>query len=120
MSDSQAVARGFAERLKLALTRNGIPDERGRAARVARHIEISHVSVKKWLDGQGLPDLKHQVALAQWLKVSFNWLSAGQGNMEILDVTNEELALISIYRRMDGRGKQTIRNVADAQAQYHA
>jgi len=120
MSDSQQVASGFADRLKTALERSGFPDERGRAAIVARKTKASHVAVKKWLDGQGLPDMKHQIVLAQWLNVSINWLSTGQGNMEVINMDSETMALAKMIQRMDSRGRQMMRTVAETQMPYAA
>lgn len=119
MSDS-VVYSGFAARLKIALDRAGIPDERGRAARISRQLKTSHVAVKKWLDGQGVPDIKHQIMLAQWLNVSFNWLSAGQGDIEVLSLSHEERVQLDAFRKLDARGKQMVRSVTETAMQYAA
>lgn len=120
MSDSQQVASGFADRLKIALERNGFPDERGRAAIIARKVKAIHVAVKKWLDGQGLPDMKYQIVLAQWLNVSINWLSTWLGNMEVINMDSETMALFKLVQKMDQRGKQMMRSVAESQMHYSA
>ena len=118
MSASQQVATAFAERLDQALTRRGFPAERGRAARVEREIGVSHVAVKKWLDGAGLPDQKHMIMLAIWLRVSFDWLATGQGRMDVMTLQDKEIALIDQFRKLDQRGQQLIMTVAEQQVVY--
>jgi transcriptional regulator with XRE-family HTH domain len=112
------VQNAFAGRLKMALEKNGVRLERGTAARIQREIGVSHVAVKKWLDGQGLPSQKRMMTLARWLNVSYEWLSSGQGKMQPLNLQDEEETLIHYYRKSDHRGRLELQDFAARQAAY--
>lgn len=46
----------FARWLDQALTENGVPNERGRAIKVAKRYDVSPQMAGKWLRGESLPD----------------------------------------------------------------
>jgi transcriptional regulator with XRE-family HTH domain len=71
------VLQDFAERLNVVCGDRGIA-ESNRARHLARVIGITPKGASKWLNGFGMPEVAHAVALANYLGVDFNWLIAGQ------------------------------------------
>lgn len=77
------VRKGFSERLNEALTALDWP-QRGRAAKIQKLLpnNISLVSIRKWLVGEGYPATERIALLAQMANVSANWLLTGATTSE--------------------------------------
>ncbi|HIC8801239.1 LexA family protein [Aeromonas sp. YN13HZO-058] len=87
MARYEADKMAFAERLNLALDELGWP-QRGRIAMLKRTLreDLSEISVRKWLRGEGLPEVKRLGELARITGKSVQWLltgtDTGEGNVE--------------------------------------
>jgi len=73
---------GFAERLKLALTRNPKPIDSSAELAVQFNLRhpgspVSQQATHKWLTGQARPTQDKISTLAEWLGVSAHWLRYG-------------------------------------------
>lgn len=55
--DKLAVRQEFADWFNDALTHAGVVEDRGRAPAVARRYGVSAPAARKWLQGEGLPDM---------------------------------------------------------------
>lgn len=75
--------KGFSERLNQALTAIGIP-ERGRAERIRERLPgtISPIAIRKWLVGEGYPDMERLAMMAKMARVSIDWLITGTTSSE--------------------------------------
>ncbi len=68
----------FAERLKEIADAKGLK-QRGRQSALAKLLDITQPAVKKWFDGDSLPELEHMIRLATWAGVCVEWLCTGRG-----------------------------------------
>ena len=109
-------AARFAERLQHACEQAGIPDERGRFAKIERMAEVSHTAVRKWFNGEQIPSNERCILLARRLRVNASWLYSGQGDMRESNLNSDEWLLIKRYRCADQRGRYMISQVADLQS----
>lgn len=93
MNNSDDAKVAFAKRLNTILDSKGYTP-RGRAQRLKREagFGISDRAINKWLKAEALPDHHNIEALAKFLHVNFNWLAAGQGEMQ----TNPQKELAQI------------------------
>lgn len=69
----------FAERLLEICPDLQVPFGRGREAALARVSGLSPNAVRKWLHGEGMPELDRAILLANKAKVSVLWLLQGIG-----------------------------------------
>lgn len=109
-------AARFAERLQQACEQAGIPDERGRIAKIGRLAGVTHTAVRKWFNGEQIPSTERCIILAKKLRVNACWLYSGQGDIRENDLSSEEWQLIKRYRRADQRGRHMIYQIADLQS----
>jgi transcriptional regulator with XRE-family HTH domain len=72
----------FADRLKQMCADKDLR-EHGRQAALARLLKISQPAVKKWFDGEALPEMEKLVDLAIWGGVAIEWLVTGRGAKRI-------------------------------------
>lgn len=78
----------FASRLSEACDGVSIvPKERGRARYIAKLMQVSSESARKWLAGESLPSMAHAVQLAFHLDVYVEWLLTGRGPKRIATIT---------------------------------
>ena len=75
------IRMSFANRLDLALDHAGIVGGRQRKKAVATMFGVSREAVRKWLEGESLPDTKRIIEIARRLGVSAEWLLTGDGDM---------------------------------------
>lgn len=111
------VAETFSDRLNEALLRAGIPDDRSRRSRMAAMFQVSTESVRKWLEGDSIPDTKRLPEIAKTLGVFGEWLLTGQGPMHPADtvrepggqyVATDEEELLDAYRQLDNSSRQLL------------
>lgn len=83
MKDSESAKEAFAARIHEVLNEMQF-SERGRAQRIKREggFDVSDRAINKWLNGESMPDHHNIEALAKYLNVNFNWLAAGQGEIQ--------------------------------------
>jgi len=76
--DNQHSPQEFSERLNLALDQLGWP-RHGRIANLARAMsdDLASTSVRRWLTGKGLPEVKRLGELAKITQKSVQWLLTG-------------------------------------------
>lgn len=72
----------FSERL-IEICSNKKLRPHGRQAALARLLKITQPAVKKWFDGDSLPDTDKIIELAIWGGVCFEWLLTGRGPKRI-------------------------------------
>jgi transcriptional regulator with XRE-family HTH domain len=51
----------------------------GRQTALARTFHVGPKAARKWLIGEGYPELDLAISIAKWANASFNWLMTGQG-----------------------------------------
>lgn len=87
MARYEADKLAFAKRLNLGLGEAGIP-ERGRAAELQRRLQShpqnqdtpSLTAIRKWLDGDSLPEVKRLGTLSDIIGKSVTWMLTGKDN----------------------------------------
>lgn len=77
MSESEAKQQ-FAQRLHEVCSDKGLP-ERGRQTALAKQFHVTPNAARKWLLGQGLPELEVAIEIATWGGVNLEWLLTGRG-----------------------------------------
>ena len=78
---ADSVEMGFASRLDRALSHYGIKQDRFRRSTVAKLFGVSIESVRKWLEGESLPQQKRTMQIAEKLGVRAQWLLTGEEPM---------------------------------------
>ncbi len=80
-------------------------ESRGKTARqIAEEINISHVSISRYLNGRREPDLKYVLLLAQYFNVSIDWLLGFSGDkFEVLPPVIQEFATLYSLASPDDR-----------------
>ena len=78
MEDSAQLLAAFAARLNEVCDDMDLP-KRGRQVALAAQFKVTNKAARKWLLGLGYPELATAVQLANWGKVSVNWLLQGLG-----------------------------------------
>lgn len=72
------VTAAFAARLAQLCDEKGLPI-RGRQTLLGKAMNVTPNAARKWLLGDGLPELDMAVQLAQWGEVNVLWLLQGSG-----------------------------------------
>lgn len=85
--------KAFSERMHIACDRMGLPSERGRIAGLAQRFKVTPNAARKWLLGEGMPELALAVEIAKQAKVQVQWLLQGCGQMELVHSDNEAITL---------------------------
>lgn len=57
----------------------GLPRERGRQTELAKQFGFSPNAARKWLNGDGMPELENALRIANWAEVTIVWLLQGLG-----------------------------------------
>lgn len=85
MADSDI--NSFHDRFLLALEHANLsPQDRGALSSIARLLDVSHQTVRKWLNGDLIP-MRRINEIGKQLKVNPTWLLTGQGNINPLSTT---------------------------------
>jgi len=69
----------FAQRLNQLCTEKGITPSRGRQTELAEMFGVSPNAARKWLLGEGMPQLEMATRIAHWAGVNVVWLLQGDG-----------------------------------------
>ncbi len=73
--------QAFAARLNEALDDIKFPAKgRGRQQALADQMQVSQKGARKWLEGEAMPEQIRMEAMADWLRVNFEWLAKGTGD----------------------------------------
>ncbi|WP_186057736.1 hypothetical protein [Burkholderia gladioli] len=71
--------QAFSDRLNLVLDEEGYPPKgSGRHNRLAKDWGLTAKGVRKWVEGEGVPETLRQVEMAKRYGVSFEWLATGR------------------------------------------
>lgn len=71
--------QAFSARLNLVLDEEGLPPKgRGRQNKLASDWDLSQKGVRKWLEGEGIPETTRLIEMAKRYRVSFEWLATGR------------------------------------------
>lgn len=108
----------FAERLVEICTENKLRPH-GRQAALARMLKITQPAVKKWFDGESIPDTEKIIELATWAGVCFEWLMTGRGPKRIDELypTKAIAHVAEIMQAMEPQQQYLVARLADQVAQ---
>lgn len=73
-----AKTNGFVARLREVCNDMQLP-EHGRQTMLAKRFGVTQGATKKWLNGEGFPNMDKIVAICEWADVNVNWLVMGTG-----------------------------------------
>lgn len=121
----------FAERLRAAMLRAGYE---ARPSVLEREFNLRHWGkpmtlhgVRRWLQGEVIPDYKKLQTLAEWLKVSVTELAEGkaleaksQSDSWVRGLTYQDRELFELFLRLPVEKRRTVREVVLAFAQADA
>ena len=121
----------FAERLRDAMTRAG---HAARPSVLEREFNLRHWGkpmtlhgVRRWLQGEVIPDYKKLQTLAEWLKVSVAELAEGkaleaksQSDSWVRGLTYQDRELFELFLRLPVEKRRTVREVVLALTQADA
>lgn len=77
---NKRVLSTFSARLVECCIDLGLKQERGRTSELARMFNVTPNAAKKWLTGDGMPELSKAVEIANRAGVSVIWLLQGAGS----------------------------------------
>jgi len=89
----------FATRLNEICSDLGLPAERGRQTALAKQFGVSPTAARKWLLGDGLPEMEMAIRIAKWADVNFEWLMTGRGPKSGDKLPTRALVVDEIMRR---------------------
>lgn len=90
---TDAVRNAFAQRLHEICDDLKLPAERGRQTALAKLVGLTPNAARKWLQGDGLPEMAQAVKLAAMANVSVVWLLQGSGPKRDTPVDTKALIL---------------------------
>lgn len=119
----------FADRLKLAMARKGIPES---PQALATFLGLNRQTCHKWLTGEAIPETTLMFKIAQRFGVDVMWLAHGTGEMlqRSEKLTDSEAAVVGLCRELEeterkrwvafGRGLQKAAPAAQPQRRVFA
>lgn len=105
MTDNEA----FSLRLNQMLDDLDIP-KRGRLVLLAKRYGVTHPSARKWLVGEGYPDIVKLIDLAKWGKTTVDWLLTGRGlrHLEFAESSETVNKTLQLLKKADPQQLKTI------------
>ncbi len=94
-----AIKLEFAARLQELCTEKEVP-VRGRQRQLATLFGVVPNAARKWLVGEGLPNLDQVIAIAKWGQVNVEWLLSGRGPRRGNLVPMDAVVLDEMFRSM--------------------
>lgn len=83
-TDTAEALAAFSSRLNELLdARDFPPKQRGRQVALAKVVGLSQKGVRKWLEGEGMPELVRIIELAVKFQCHVEWLAAGRGPRDL-------------------------------------
>ena len=87
----------------------GLPPVRGRQTRLAEIFKVTPNAARKWLQGEGMPELDLSVAIADWASININWLLQGAGPKRGDKIDTKALVLNEAIESLpDDRRRQVV------------
>lgn len=104
----------FAERLIEICTEKNLRAH-GRQAALGRLLKVTQPGVKKWFDGESIPDTEKVIELATWGGVCFEWLMTGRGPKRIDELypTKAIAHVAEIMQAMEPEQQYLVARLAD-------
>jgi transcriptional regulator with XRE-family HTH domain len=92
----------FARRLNLVCDEKKLPPEegRGRQPALAKIFGVNAKAARKWLKGEGFPELEMVIRICNWADVNIDWLLRGKGPKRGVAVETRLLALGEMLERL--------------------
>lgn len=114
LSPMKDVRLAFSERLIEICTEKNLRPH-GRQAALARLLKITQPAVKKWFDGESIPDTDKVIELAVWGGVCFEWLMTGRGPKRIDELypTKAIAHVAEIMQAMEPEQQHLVARLAD-------
>jgi transcriptional regulator with XRE-family HTH domain len=100
--------KAFARRLREICEDMGLPSERGLQTRLAREFKVSPNAARKWLLGEGMPELDLAIEIANWANVSVLWLLQGTGPKRGNTVETKSLVLDEVFAQLPGEDEMQV------------
>ena len=101
----------FARRLNDALDRIDFPAKgKGRQLALAKALGVTQKGARKWLEGEGMPEISRISLLAKFANVPFEWLATGRGPTTITaaPVSAAHAALLSRFDLLSDTNKKLV------------
>ncbi|WP_186061020.1 helix-turn-helix domain-containing protein [Burkholderia gladioli] len=113
--------QAFADRLNLVLDEEGYPPKgSGRQNKLAKDWGLSQKGVRKWLEGEGVPETTRLIEMAKRYGVSFEWLATGRDHSSLGASRNVVRAspqtLPAESESLSGDALELVRAIAEADA----
>jgi hypothetical protein len=105
---SPSVQSEFAARLHELCDDMGLPRERGRQTALGKLFHVTPNAARKWLLGEGMPELSLAVDIANWAGVNINWLLQGAGPKRGEAVDDKAIALQATIERLPSSDGQQV------------
>ena len=76
--------RAFSDRLNQLLDARGFAAKgKGRQVELAKRYDLTQKGVRKWVEGEGLPETARMMQIARDLQCNFQWLAQGTGPRDV-------------------------------------
>jgi transcriptional regulator with XRE-family HTH domain len=101
------------EKLSFAKRLNEVCDDKkmpvhGRQTELARLFSVGPKAARKWLIGEGFPEMELAIKIAKWAGVSFNWLMTGHGPKREGHADTKVVVLGEVLESMPGDDGQQV------------
>lgn len=100
----------FSRRLNEALDDAGFAEKgAGRQVALAAKCKVSQNAVRKWLEGESIPEVSRLMQLAVDFNVAFEWLATGRGEKRATPKADPALSVLAArYTTADEATRQLI------------
>ena len=107
-SSTDEEIQAFSDRLNFLLDSRGFtPKGKGRQVELAKTFDLTQKAVRKWVEGEGLPETVRQIQIAREFRCNFEWLALGTGPMDADPATQGHQA--ELARRMERADSGTVK-----------
>lgn len=100
----------FSERLNELLDSRGFPAKgKGRQVELGKRYELTQKAVRKWVEGEGLPETVRLIQIARDFHCNFEWLAMGTGPRDADPAHSTPEA--ELARRLESAPAETVKLV---------
>jgi hypothetical protein len=84
-----------------------------------RGVTVTQPAVKKWFDGEAIPDAEKCIEIASWAKICYEWLMTGRGPKHINELypTRAIAHVAEVMQAMEANQQYKISQMVDLLAQ---
>lgn len=100
----------FSNRLNELLDARNFPAKgKGRQVELGKRYSLTQKAVRKWVEGEGLPEIVRLIQISRDFGCNFEWLATGNGPRDSENAEPGPFA--ELFRRIDSAPPETVRMI---------